>query len=103
MEAIEGFLASVAAWWDAVPAIPDLDLSEPSDPALLIVIATLVTALGVMGVMTGWVEKRLSFISVAATTFGAALFFWVWETDRDEMGFISVPEAFIELVARILR
>lgn len=103
MEAVEGFLTSIAEGWAALPGIPDLGLPAPADPPLLIVIATLVTALGIMGVMTGWVEKRLSLVSLMAALFGAALFFWVWEADREAFGFIAIPEAFIELVARILR
>ncbi|SDY79403.1 hypothetical protein SAMN05444004_103154 [Jannaschia faecimaris] len=86
-----------------MPAVPDLDLPVPSDPDLLLAIATVVAALGLMGLMTGWVEKQLSHVSLLAALIGAALFFWVWETDRESFGWIALPEAFIELVARVLR
>lgn len=103
METVEGVLASIAAAWAALPPIPDLDLPPPPDVALLTVVATVVTALGFMGLVTGWVEKRLSLISLASLLFGAVLFFWVWEAEREDFGWLAVPEAFIELVARALR
>lgn len=103
MEAVEGALAGIAAVWAALPPVPDLGLPPPPDVALLTAIATVVAALGFMGLMTGWVEKRLSLVSVASLVFGAVLFFWVWEAGREDFGWLSVPEAFIELVARVLR
>lgn len=103
METVEGVLASIATAWAALPPIPDLDLPTPPDAALLTVIATMVVALGFMGLVTGWVERRLSLISVVSLLFGAVLFFWIWEADREGYGWISIPESFIELVARVLR
>lgn len=103
MEGLDGFLDSLAQAWAGIPPLPDLGLPGPPDPPLLIVIATLVSALGIMGLVTGWVEKRLSAMSLGATVLGIALFVWVWETDRDGFGWLSVPEAFVELVARVLR
>lgn len=103
MEVVEGVLTTIKQGWAAVPAFPDLGLPRPSDPDLLIVIACVVAALGFMGLMTGWVEKRLSRVSLLATVFGLALFFWVWETDREDFRWIALPEAFIELIARVWR
>ena len=96
-------METVADLLAAIPRVPDLDLPTPADPDLLIVVATFVTMLGLLGLASGWVEQRLSKISLTSTLFGAALFFWVWETDRDGFGWIALPEAFIEIIARLVR
>lgn len=103
MEQVSGALQAVRDWWAGLPPIPDLDLPGPGDPAVLTVVATLVSGLAVMGLITAWVEKRFSPISMGVLILGAALFFWLWEVDREGFGLLSVPEAFVEIVARILR
>ncbi|UWQ18570.1 hypothetical protein [Jannaschia sp. M317] len=103
MEALAGFLTAVRNWWASLPGIPPLGLPVPGDPEVLIVIATVLLALGLTALISGWVEKRLSWVAVFTIVLSAALFFWVWEGDRDGFGWISVPEAFVELVARVLR
>lgn len=81
----------------------DLDLPVPGDPAVLIVIAAVTSALGLLGLVAGWVEGRLSVASLLSALLGAALFLWMWEIDRAGFGPMSVPMAFVEIVARILR
>lgn len=103
MEQIAGALQALRDWWASLPPIPDLGLPAPGDPAVLTVVATMVTGLALMGLVTAWVERRLSLISLVAVIFGFALFFWLWETDRDGFHFLSVPEAFVEMVARVIR
>ncbi|WP_179378927.1 hypothetical protein [Jannaschia marina] len=103
MEEVEGALDGLSGAWAGIPALPDLGLPAPADPLLLVAIATIVSAFGLLGLVTGWVERRLSVAALFAALLGAALFFWVWETDRAAFDWLIVPEAFIELVARILR
>lgn len=103
MERLAEALAAFEAWWAARPAIPDLALPDPGDADVLIVIATVVTLLGLMGLVTGWVEGRFSSISLGAALLGGALFFWLWEAERDAFTAIRIPEAFVEIVARTLR
>ncbi|GIT90973.1 hypothetical protein JANAI62_14280 [Jannaschia pagri] len=103
METVAGWWAAVQAWWAAVPPVPPLGLPAPGDPDVLIVIGTVVLAVGMMGFVSGWVERRVSWASVFALLLAAALFVWVWEPNREEFGWISIPEAFVEMVARVIR
>ena len=81
----------------------DLEVPAPFDPALLTVLATLLWGFGVTGLVTGWVDRRTSLTSLVATATGALIFVWLWGADRDGFRPISVPHAFVEIVARILR
>ncbi|WP_298435864.1 hypothetical protein [uncultured Jannaschia sp.] len=103
MDGLAALWARLRAGWADLPSIPDLPLPHPGDLDVLIVIATVVTMLGIMGVVTAWVDRRVSAKSLLATLVGIALFFWVWEVDRDGFGLIRIPEAFIEMVARVIR
>ncbi|WP_299647849.1 hypothetical protein [uncultured Jannaschia sp.] len=82
--------------------LPDLDLPPPGDPALLTVLASLLAVLGLVGLVAAWAERRVSWLSVLTLIVAAALFVWLWDAERafDPM---SVPEAFIEMLARFIR
>ncbi|MGB3408930.1 MAG: hypothetical protein WBA67_15720 [Jannaschia sp.] len=103
METVAGVREAVGDWWAALPRIPDLNLPAPGDPDALIVVATIILAIGLMGLVSGWVDSRVSSVSVFAVFLAAALVFWVWDVDRDGFGWLTIPEAFVEMVARILR
>lgn len=103
MEAIAGALQAVQDWWAGLPPIPDLDLPAPGDADVLVVVSTVLLAIGVMATVAAWVDKRVSWAGLFAMMLAAALMFWVWEADRDDFGWISIPEAFVEMVARVLR
>lgn len=103
MEQLGTTLDGLRDWWAGLPPLPDLGLPDPGDADVLTVVATVVTGLALMGLISAWVEKRLSILSLAALIFGCATFFWLWEVDREAFTFLSVPEAFIELLARVVR
>ncbi|MEM7642795.1 MAG: hypothetical protein AAF366_09725 [Pseudomonadota bacterium] len=103
MDDATAWIEAASAWWAGLPPVPSLGLPPPPDPDVLIAIGTVVTGLAAMGLVSAWVEKRLSLVSVFALLFGLALFLWVWEADREAWALIRIPEAFVELVARILR
>ena len=94
--------AALTAGWAALPPAPDLDLPPVFDWAVVVVIATTLLAISATAVVSGWVERRTSWFSLFALAVAAALFFWVWEANRT-VTWTAVPEAFVEIVARILR
>ncbi|MEL7183103.1 MAG: hypothetical protein AAFY65_10055 [Pseudomonadota bacterium] len=103
METLADIWANLAAWWANVPPLPDLGLPAPGDPSILIVIATSLLAMGLVAVLSAWVETRLSWAGLFATVLALALFVWVWEPDRAAFTFLTIPEAFVDLVARLIR
>lgn len=103
MEAIAAALQAVRDWWASVPPIPDVDIPAPGDPDAMIVVSTVVFAVGMMGFVSGLVDKRISLAGIFALLLAAVLMLWVWENDREGFGWISIPEAFVEMVARIVR
>lgn len=103
METAAGVWTSITDWWAGLPAVPDLDLPAPGDPDLMIVIATVLLALGLTALISAWIDRRRSLIAMLVTLLALAMVFWVWEADRDGFGWIAIPEAFVEMVARVLR
>lgn len=83
--------------------IPELPLPPVPDPYLIVVLATCVLALGASAFLSGWAERRFSIIGFLVTLVGIALFVWIWDADRAAFGIATVPEAFIEIIARIIR
>jgi len=103
MDWLAALLSDLSDWWATLPSVPPLGLPDPGDAAVLTVVATVVTGLGITGLFSGWAERRFSVISFGSLLFGLVLFFWIWEVDRDGFGWLSVPNAFVEMVARVLR
>lgn len=103
MEAAARARDAVRAWWAGLPPLPDPDLPAPGDPAIVIVAGTVVLALGLMGWLTARVEGRRSLVSLGAVLVGAGLLLWVWDADREGFGWLSVPTAFVEMLARVVR
>lgn len=93
----------IASVWGRVPSVPDLPLPTPGDPDLVTVIGAVVLALGTMGLVTGWVDRRLAIVPLFSALAGAGLLVWVWNADRDGFGPMAVPVAFVEVVARLIR
>jgi len=102
METLAAYWTGLAEWWAGLSEIPDLDLPVPGDPDLMIVIATVLLALGLAVTLSTAIERRLSWTGMVVTLLAAAMFFWLWEIDREEFGWVSVPEAFVEMIARAL-
>ena len=94
--------ATLAGWWAAIPPVPDLSLPPVFDWAVVVVIATTLLAISATAVVSAWVERRTSWFGLFALAVAALLLFWVWEADR-AVTWTVVPEAFVEIVARILR
>ncbi|WP_371156665.1 hypothetical protein [Jannaschia sp. 2305UL9-9] len=103
METLAAAVQAVRDWWAGLPAFPDVGIPAPGDPDVLIVISTVLFAVGTMGIVSAMVDKRVSWSGVFALLLAAALMFWAWEGQRDDFGWISIPEAFIEMLARVLR
>lgn len=103
MERLDDWAGRLAALWDRVPPVPDLPLPTPGAPGLVTVAATILVALGLMGLVTGWSGRRLARLPLLVTLIGAGLFVWLWDADRDGFGPRSVPEAFAEVAAQVLR
>ena len=82
--------------------MPDYDLPDVPDWPVTIVIATTLLALSLSGLFSGWAERRISWQGLFAFIVAAGLFFWVWEADRTKTWRL-IPEAFVEVAARILR
>ncbi|TFL20087.1 hypothetical protein [Jannaschia formosa] len=102
METLAAYWNAVAEWWAGLPEIPDLGLPAPGDPDLLLVIATVLLGLGLTVTVSAWIERRRSWIGVFVTLLAVAMFLWVWEADREGFGWVRVPEAFVEMIARML-
>lgn len=94
--------AALADWWAKLPILSDLGMPPPNDPALTVVIATLVAGFGLAGFTNGWVERRTSKSGLFAILVGVFLFVWVWQ-NQTEFGLSLIPESFIELLARMIR
>ncbi|SFJ09057.1 hypothetical protein [Jannaschia pohangensis] len=103
MDWLAAVLSDLSDWWAGLPPVPDLGLPDPGDAAVLTVVATVVSGLGVTGLFSGWAERRFSVISLGSLILGLVLFFWIWEVNREAFDWLSVPEAFVEMVARVLR
>ncbi|MEM7490703.1 MAG: hypothetical protein AAF390_16425 [Pseudomonadota bacterium] len=83
--------------------LPSLGLPPPADPDLLLAIATVLGSMAILGLVSGWSERRLSAASAFALLVAVALGGWVWEADRAGWSWERVPEAFVEMVARAIR
>ena len=103
MDRIGDILDGLGARWQAWEGIPDLPLPEPVDPSVLLVVATVLFGLGLMGVVTAWVDRRFSLVSLLLLLLSFVIYVWVWDGDRDGVTLISVPHAFVDVIARILR
>lgn len=90
----------MGTWW---PALPDLALPPVFDRAVIVVIATTLLAIGMSAFVSGWAERRPSTSGSLAVALSAAMFLWVWEADREGVTLAVVPEAFVEVVARVIR
>jgi hypothetical protein len=71
------------------------------DPALIVVIVTVMWALGSSALLAGWAEGRVSRVGVAVGTVAVAGVFWIWQ--QMGLSLSTVPTAFIEITARIIR
>jgi hypothetical protein len=93
----------LGAGWEATPPLPDLGLPPPGDPAVVTVVGAVLAAIGALGLVTGWVDRRVSWAGLFSLALGAAMLAWVWEADRPAWDALTVPRAFVEMVARVLR
>lgn len=77
--------------------------APPGDPTLVTVAATVLSAFGTMGLAAAWVEGRLSKLALGNFLLGTVLFLWLALSTSDGFDPVAIPEAFVELIARILR
>lgn len=103
MERLGEMAERVRALWDRLPPVPGPALPPPGAPALVTVAATILAALGLMGLVTGWAGGRLARLPLLAALVGAGLFLWLWDADREGFGPGSISEAFVDTAARVLR
>ncbi|PWJ21978.1 hypothetical protein [Jannaschia seohaensis] len=103
MEALAALWARVTEGWAGLPSLPPLGLPAPPDPDLLIVIATSLMALGLTAALSARIDGRRSWAGRFAVILSAGMFFWVWEAARSGFGWTTIPAAFVEVAARILR
>ena len=71
------------------------------DPHTILVLATFFLGLGMTSLIAGWAEARLSKVGLGLSMASVGLFVWV----HASVGLTAsaVPEAFVEIVARIFR
>lgn len=103
MERLGEMAERAAAFWAGLPPVPSLDLPAPGDPVLVTVGASILAALGLMGLVTGWADRRVARLPLLSALVGAALLAWVWDADRDAFDAMTVPMAFVEMTARVVR
>ncbi|MFW5654319.1 MAG: hypothetical protein ACOCYW_01560 [Roseicyclus sp.] len=78
-----------------MPAMP-----LPAD--ILIVIATLVTALSLASVVAGWASREWPVVALVSLSIGAGLFVYLHLALPGGLGPYDIPDAFIAVAARIL-
>ena len=78
-------------------------LPEPADPALLLVAATLLAGFAALRILSRRIDRRGAPVALLALLFGLGLFLWVWASDREGFGWLTVPGAFVEVAARLTR
>ena len=84
-------------------ALPAFDETVPGDPAIWIVGASVLAALGTMGLVTGWVDGRVARVPLLSTLAAACLLAWIRDADPEGFGPMTVPVAFVEVAARVVR
>lgn len=71
------------------------------DPHTILVLATFFAGLGLISFLSGWAEGRFSKLGFVLTASAIGMFVWVQMTVGIQAA--SIPEAFIEIIARLLR
>lgn len=74
---------------------------EIGDPQLVTVVATCLAGLGVTGFLNGWADHRFSWLGLIISI-GAGVLFVALQM-QDPITISTIPEAFVEIVARIIR
>ena len=100
MERLDGLLSGIR---DSGLSVPDLPLPRSGDPDIVLVAATLLFGLGLTGLVMAWVDRRLSVASAGTFLLSIMMFVWMAGTLDDPVGPIRISEAFVEVLARILR
>lgn len=77
------------------------ELPSIGDPALFIVLMTVLVALGASSVMSGWAERRFPWLGVLVTIVASCGFAWVGSQEGIALDTIRV--AFVEILARLIR
>jgi hypothetical protein len=72
----------------------------PAD--ILIVIATLVTGLSLASVVAGWVVRDWPVVPLVSLTIGLGLFVYLHVELPGGLTLLDIPDAFIDVAARIL-
>ena len=77
------------------------ELPPIGDPALFIVLMTVLMALGASSVMSGWAERRFPWLGVLITIVASCGFAWVGS--QEGIALDTIPVAFVEILARLIR
>ena len=77
------------------------ELPSIGDPALFIVLMTVLMALGASSVMSGWAERRFPWLGVLVTIVASCGFAWV--ESQEWIALDTIPVAFVEILARLIR
>ena len=103
MEGLRTALRALAELWADVGAFLEARLPDPADPALLLVAATLLAAFATLRILSLRIDGRGAPVAVLTLLFALALFLWVWASDREGFGWLTVPGAFVDVAARLTR
>ena len=77
------------------------ELPPIGDPALFIVLMTVLMALGASSVISGWAERRFPWLGVLVTLIASGGFAWVGLQEGITLD--TIPVAFVEILARLIR
>ena len=78
-----------------------IDLPHLPDVELFTVLMTVLLALGASSFIAGWAERRFSLIGFGVTAIALGGFVWVGQ--QEGFGLDTIPYAFIEITARLIR
>ena len=71
------------------------------DPAVFLVLAVFLAGLGLISLIAGWSEGRLSWVGLFLG--GSAVGLLVWYHLTLGLTLVAIPEAVIEIIARLTR
>lgn len=77
------------------------NLPPIGDPALFVVMMTVLLALGTSSVLAGWAERRVSWLGGVITVIAIAGFAWI--AHQEGIALATVPSAFVDILARLIR
>ncbi len=71
-------------------------------PDILLVLATLVSALAIAAALSAWADRFFPTVALAALAAGIGVFVYAFNVIPEPDGWREVPNAFISVLARIM-